>query len=250
MKPFLYGFLWLRFVHAFCSGKFENSDTCFVVLDHTCVKTYRLEKASEYRKGLEHPPRRMASCRLCGYTARLDKNAVAQQQQEQCVVCGEAFGGDDGRRSGGATQQAASLLAHAGGAIWRGASPKQEMSQPPVPAMGRCVGAETNQSSWLNPELRLLLDLVPQQQNRRKRTQDSVRAIGNLTPPRVDEVPSDPEVVFIRPRADPTMRVLKVDQKVVRCDLSALRGGTNYSKACVSKNRTLNCLSMSCSNKE
>lgn len=192
----------------------------------------------------------MASCRFCGYTARLDKNPAAQQQQAQCVVCGEAFGGDDGRRIGVATQQAASLLAHAGGAIRRGASPQQETSQFPVPAMGRCVSPDTNQSSWLNSELRLLLDLVPKEQNRRKRTQDSVRAIGNLTPPRVDEAPSDPEVVFIRPRADPTMRVLKVDQKDVRGDFSVLRGGTNNSKACVSKNRTWKCLFMSCANKE
>lgn len=188
----------------------------------------------------------MASCRLCGYTARLDKNGATQQQQTQCVVCGEALGGDDGRCIWGGTEQAASSLAHAGGAIWDGASPQQETLQLAVPAAARCVGGEASQSSWLNSELRLLLDLVPKQQNSRKRTQDAVRAIGNLSPPRVDDGPSDPEVVFIRPRADPTMRVLKVDQEVMHGDSSVLRGGTTCVwKACVSKNCTGNCLFLS-----
>lgn len=167
-----------------------------------------------YRTSLEHSGQRMAECRLCGYTARLDKKATAQEQEQQvsCLVCGEEFGGDSGRRNGGALQQAA-LLAQAGG----------QTSQLPVPAMGRWVSAQVHPSGWLNSELRSLLDLVPKQQDRRQRAKDVVRAIGNHSPVRVEKGPGDPEVVFIRPRVDPTMRALKVNKICVRRVFVALQ---------------------------
>lgn len=140
----------------------------------------------------------MISCRLCGYQALRDTCALLQ-----CPVCGEAYAGDDGQNGvvaeSGLTQ---------GGSASCGTT--QQQSQFGAPVLAQCNNSQVFPLCYLNQELQSLLHLVPEQQRRKKRAQDAVRAAGALTPARADDDHGKPDAVYIRPRVDPTMRVLKV----------------------------------------
>lgn len=146
----------------------------------------------------------MTSCRLCGFQGPLDPCTVA------CPVCGEAY-----EKISGYQVRAVdgTLFALSRGRTWCGdASPQQQRSQLGAQALTSGDGVGLLRGSYLNPELLALLQLVPEQQSRRKRAkEDAVRAAGSLTPARrEDEGQTDLDVVYIRPRNDPTMQVLKV----------------------------------------
>lgn len=146
----------------------------------------------------------MAACRLCGY-----RSPVGVTIPSECAVCGEPCDPSGGRDGADPVVEAESGIEHAvGGAInSRGTSP--HMAQPWM----RCDSPNNAfPSSYLNPELQSLLRLVPEEQNRKKRAQDAVRAAGGgeLVPSCSDEGHSESDVVYIRPRVDPGMRVLKV----------------------------------------
>lgn len=129
----------------------------------------------------------MAACRLCGYQIPVGIAVLSE-----CPVCGEPCDASDGRD--GANAESGQGIEHdgvksrttspAGAQAWMGSD-----------------SANAFPSSCLNPELQSLLRLVPEELNRKKRAQDAVRATGGA---------SESDVVYIRPRTDPTMRVLKV----------------------------------------
>ena len=141
----------------------------------------------------------MAACRLCGY-----QSPVGVVTLSECPVCGEPCDPSDGRD--GADVESGQGVEHAGDGVSRGTSPLK--TQPPWMGAGN---ASAFPSSCLNPELQSLLCLVPEEQNRKTRAQEAVRAAGGaLVPSFPDEGQSGPDVVYIRPRVDPGMRVLKV----------------------------------------
>lgn len=144
----------------------------------------------------------MAACRLCGY-----RSPVGVTILSECPVCGEPCDTSGGHDGADAVVKAESGIEYAGGGVSRGTSP--HMAQPWV----RCDSPnKAFPSGCLNPELQSLLRLVPEEQNRKKRAQDAVRAAGGgaLVPSCSDEDQSESDVVYIRPRVDPGMRVLKV----------------------------------------
>lgn len=71
-------------------------------------------------------------------------------------------------------------------------------------------------STHLNLDLQSLLHLIPEQHDRKKRAQrDVVRATEvGLAPTQANNGRRDPDVVYIQPRVDPTMTVLKVREAV------------------------------------
>lgn len=144
----------------------------------------------------------MAACRLCGYQSPVTLC--------ECPVCGEPCDASDGRD--GAEVASGQGVEHAGDGVSRGTSPLKTQ-----PWMGS-DNANAFPSSCLNPELQSLLRLVPEEQNRKKRAQDAVRAVGGaLVPSCSDEGQSGSDVVYVRPRIDPTMQVLKVRSNAVEC---------------------------------
>lgn len=138
----------------------------------------------------------MASCRLCGYRGDNETNP-------QCPVCGEAYDRpQDGHMPG-------SRLAQTAGGSWCGASRQKSR----IEGLDGCNSTEAAKgSTYLNLDLQSLLHLIPEQQGRRKRAQrDVVRATETgLTSTRPDNGRRDSDVVYIQPRVDPTMTVLKV----------------------------------------
>ena len=154
----------------------------------------------------------MATCRLCGYRVRLN----SEKWKQQCPICGEAF---VVLRDDGPNKMAAGLpVAASGDFAWSGASAQQQ-SQSNIDTVHQRDGTKRPPSNHLKPELLGLLQMVPGSHDRRIRAQDAVRAAVGLTLP----LPKDSNasehdpVVYIRPRADPTMRVLKVNTiRVVR----------------------------------
>lgn len=147
----------------------------------------------------------MAACTLCGY-----RSPVGVINLSECPVCGEPCDASDGRD--GAAVESGQGVEHAGDGVSRGTSPLG--AQP-----WRCDSSATAfPSSYLNPELQSLLRLVPEEKNRKKRAQDAVLAAGGaLVPSCSDEGQSESDVVYIRPRIDPGMRVLKVRSNAVNC---------------------------------
>lgn len=102
-----------------------------------------------------------------------------------------------------------SRLAQAAGGSWCAASQQKSRSG----GLDGCNSAEgaTGSTYHLNLDLQSLLHLIPEQQDRKKRAQDVVWATGaGLTPTQADDGRRDPDVVYIQPRVDPTMTVLKV----------------------------------------
>lgn len=150
----------------------------------------------------------MVSCGLCGFRGSSDNTCA----QPHCPICGEAY--DDVRWSDRREDEdmPGSRLAKADGGVWGGKS--LQKSQIGAQSMGRCNSSEgVPTSTYLNLDLQSLLHLIPEQQhNRKKRAEDVVRAAGvGPTPTRGDDSSRcDPDGVYIRPRVDPTMRVLKV----------------------------------------
>ena len=140
----------------------------------------------------QHPFLRMVPCKLCGYQGSSDKAS------QQCPVCGEAY--DDGPQDGNAAQAA--------GGLW--AQPRSRIG-----ALNGCNSSSNGEGPrpHVNLDLQSLLNLIPEQQDRRKRAEEAVRAAsasGGNSPVRADGGHCDPDAVYIQPRVDPTMRVLKV----------------------------------------
>ncbi|CAM9315429.1 unnamed protein product [Ectocarpus sp. 13 AM-2016] len=141
----------------------------------------------------------MVTCWLCGYRG--------PDEGTECAVCGQPH---DRARGGELERSAAgSRLGQTNGGLWYENPPQKPRIG--AQATSRCKSIPGgDRSTDLNPDLRYLLNLIPEQQNRRRRAEDMVRATGAcLTPVRVDGDGCDPDVVYIRPRVDPTMRVLK-----------------------------------------
>lgn len=135
----------------------------------------------------------MVACRLCGYRGHNDTNT--------CPVCGEEY---DKAQDGHMPE---SRLAQAAGGSWCGIS--QQKSRIGNPDGSK--SAKGAASTYLNLDLQSLLHLIPEQQDRKQRAQDVVRAAGaGLSPTRANNGQHDPDVVYIQPRVDPTMTVLKV----------------------------------------
>ncbi|CAN0207366.1 unnamed protein product [Ectocarpus sp. 4 AP-2014] len=141
----------------------------------------------------------MVTCWLCAYRG--------PDEGTECAVCGQPH--DRARDREQERSAAGSRLGQINGGLWYENPPQKPRIG--TQAMSRCNSIPGgDRSTHLNPELRCLLDLIPEQQNRRKRAEDMVRATGaRLTPERADGDGCDPDVVYIRPRVDPTMRVLK-----------------------------------------
>lgn len=156
------------------------------------------------RQKVPHEPhgtkafRRMPSCRLCGFRGPVG----ASVQQFQCPVCGKSYDTSDTEDG----DVAGSQLPRGGGVAY--GTPQQ----PRFGAQGlmRTDSASAAPSSCLNVELQSLLQLIPEQLKRRTGAQCIVRSAGSLPPAPANDALSDPDVVYIRPRIDPTMRVLKV----------------------------------------
>ncbi|CAM9636141.1 unnamed protein product [Ectocarpus sp. 8 AP-2014] len=141
----------------------------------------------------------MVTCGLCGYRG--------PDEGTECAVCGQPH--DRARDREQERSAAGSRLGQTNGGLWYEKPPQKSCIG--AQAMSRCNSIPGgDRSTHLNPDLRYLLNLIPEQQNRRKRAEDVVRATGAcLTPARADGDGCDPDVVYIRPRVDPTMRVLK-----------------------------------------
>ncbi|CAN0010308.1 unnamed protein product [Ectocarpus sp. 6 AP-2014] len=141
----------------------------------------------------------MVTCRLCGYRGA--------DEGTECAVCGQPH--DRARDREQQRSAAGSRLGQTNGGLWYEKPPQK--SRIGAQAMSRCNSIPGgDRSTHLNQDLRYLLNLIPEQQNRRKRAEDVVRATGAcLTPARADGDGCDPDVVYIRSRVDPTMRVLK-----------------------------------------
>ncbi|CAN0427951.1 unnamed protein product [Ectocarpus sp. 12 AP-2014] len=141
----------------------------------------------------------MVTCGLCGYRG--------PDEGTECAVCGQPH--DRARDREQERSAAGSRLGQTGGGLWHENPPQKPRIR--AQAMSRCSSISGgDRSTHLNPDLRYLLNLIPEQQNRRRRAEDMVRATGAcLTPVRADGDGCDPDVVYIRPRVDPTMRVLK-----------------------------------------
>lgn len=138
----------------------------------------------------------MSSCKLCGYRG--------SDSTSQCPVCGEAY--DDSR-----TRQDANA-AQAVGGLW--AQPRSRIG-----ALHGCNSSEGARSAHVaNLDLQSLLDRIPAQQDRRQRAEEAVRAASRETNrARADGGHFDPDAVYIQPRLDPAMRVLKVRGTRERC---------------------------------
>eukprot|EP00903_Cladosiphon_okamuranus_P012153 g11401.t1 len=137
----------------------------------------------------------MVSCRLCGYQGR--------DASSQCPVCGEAYDSPQGVRVPGPR------LAQAGGGLWCGGS--QQDSRFGVVGEFDIAEAAKASTHHLNLDLQSLLRLIPEQQDRRKRAQRDVvwATEAGLAPDQANGGRRDPDVVYIQPRVDPTMTVLK-----------------------------------------
>lgn len=137
----------------------------------------------------------MVSCRLCGYRGHNDTNT-------QCPVCGEAY---DRPQHG--YMPGARLAQPAGGSLCGVIQQKSRIG-----GLDGCSSTEGAKATYLNLDLQALLHLIPEQQDRKKRAQrDVVRATeAELSPTRAENDRRDPDVVYIQPRVDPTMTVLKV----------------------------------------
>lgn len=142
----------------------------------------------------------MVTCWFCGYRG--------PDEGTECAVCGHPH--DRARDREQERSAAGSRLGQTNGGLWYENPPQKPRIG--AQAMSRCNSIPGgDRSTHLNPDLRYLLNLIPEQQNRRRRAEDMVRATGAcLTPVRADGDGCDPDVVYIRPRVDPTMRVLKV----------------------------------------
>lgn len=155
----------------------------------------------------------MVLCRLCGFGGSNDNTSV---HPKCCPICGEAY--DDGqardtRQKDDEDVPGSRLTKAAAGDVLCGKSPQKP--QIGGRATGECSGAEGGTTStYLNLDLQSLLQLIPEQQRRKKRAEDVVvrAADGGRSPTQADDSSSrcDPNGVYIRPRVDPTMRVLKV----------------------------------------
>ncbi len=131
------------------------------------------------------------SCKLCGYRG--------SDCASHCPVCGEAYDDSQTRQDGNAAQ--------AVGGLW--AQPRSRIG-----ALNGCNSSEGARSMHVaNLDLQSLLDRIPEQQERKQRAEEVVRAASRETNRvRADGGHFDPDAVYIQPRADPTMRVLKVGQ--------------------------------------
>lgn len=159
----------------------------------------------------------MVLCRLCGFGGSNDNNTSIQPKC--CPICGEAYGqARDTRYNSDDEDVPGSRLAKAAAAgnAWCG---KSLLAEPQIgggKATEKCGGAEgvAPTSTYLNLDLQSLLQLIPEQQHRKKRAEDVVvrAAGGGRSPTQADDSSRrcDPDGVYIRPRVDPTMRVLKV----------------------------------------
>lgn len=149
----------------------------------------------------------MVPCRLCGFQGSNDITP-------KCPVCGEAY--DDGqagdRRQGDEGMPGPRLANAAAGGVSYGKPPQKS----PIggETIEMCTSTEeVPTSTYLNLNLQSLLQLIPEQQHRKKKAEGVVvrAAGGGLSPTRADDgYRCDPDGVYIRPRVDPTMRVLKV----------------------------------------
>ncbi|CAM9738400.1 unnamed protein product [Scytosiphon promiscuus] len=143
----------------------------------------------------------MATCKLCGYRG-------SSTSQPKCPVCDESYELLPRRPEEQDVITPGSQLAQAASRACCGmAQQKLETgAQPPAQSCSHRRRARTTHS---NIDLQSLLDLIPAQQNRRKKAEDVLRAVcGGLTSAPADD-DLDHGVVYIRPRADPTMAVLK-----------------------------------------
>lgn len=137
-----------------------------------------------------------AFCKLCGF--RVDSSRA---EGSRCPVCGQEYATDCSGDSAGAagpddTTGQGGLSSHimqsAGidNAGWDAAS---------------SIGGTAKIPSLLNPELESLLCRLPRKSDMQRRD-DAVLRIAGVLFDREEES----DVVHIRPRVDPTMRVLKV----------------------------------------
>lgn len=136
----------------------------------------------------------MASCRLCGY--RLSRNRYSESH---CPVCGEPHQSLRGHNGAFAAQ------ADVGG---NGRSTIQQPFRDQ--ALSRLADNEDTPSPGLNLHLQSLLRLIPDDKEKGRRIQGTIRAAGTLHSNRMDGGYGETDVVYIRPRVDPTMRALKV----------------------------------------
>ena len=165
-------------------------------------------------------------CRLCGYQSHSNDNNA------QCPVCGEAYD----RLKDGHTR--VPKLAQATGIPWCGVPQLKSR----VGGLDRGNTNETgaNGSTYLDLDLQSLLDLIPEQQARKKRAQrDVVRATeAALAPAQANSGRRDPDVVCIQRRVDPTMTVLKVRVATYPCHIASAAQGQNID-CCVSRDSTV-----------
>lgn len=136
------------------------------------------------------------SCKLCGF--RVNRSHA---EESSCPVCGQEYTIDraDDTAGGGGPDDTAC----AGGLL-----------SPPVQSAGidgvgwgaaSAQGVAAKTPSCLDPELEFLLRRLPQKSDIQRRDEAVLRVAGVLPDHR-----EEPGVVHIRPRIDPTMRVLKV----------------------------------------
>lgn len=146
----------------------------------------------------------METCKLCGFLSRSNIEA-------KCPVCGESY--DLPARQQQEEQQhgvvPGSQLAQAATDAWCGMAQQELQSGVQAPGEVRNPGRRAR-ATHFNMDLQSLLGLIPAQQNRRKRAEDVLRAVGAGLTSAPADAQCDPGVVYIRPRADPTMAVLKV----------------------------------------
>ncbi|CAM9092847.1 unnamed protein product [Hapterophycus canaliculatus] len=144
----------------------------------------------------------MNACKLCGFRGSGDA-------QSKCPVCDEPY--EPLHASGQHEQQdevvvPGSQLAQAASGAWCGMA--QQKLQTGAQALAE-FSSPGRTVTHLNLELQSLLGMIPAQQLRRKRAEDVVRAVGGGWISARADGQCDPGVVYIRPRADPTMTVLK-----------------------------------------
>lgn len=142
----------------------------------------------------------MASCRLCGYDISLD----SAEKQKPCPICGESSLVSLKDDIKGMTVGIDAPLA------WNKAETQQHSPWREKSQFHQGDSTKGPPSSFINPELLSLLQLVPKPQQRKAKAKREVQAAGALTPrPLVDTPPTDLNAVYIRPHADP-LRHLKV----------------------------------------
>lgn len=156
----------------------------------------------------------MVTCKLCGYRGCNDS-------QSKCPVCDESYEpvarqhGQQGEATPGPQR------AQAASGVW--CRTVQQNRQLGAQALAEfCSPERIARATHFNIDLQSLLSKIPAQQQRRKKAEDILRAVGGGLTSAPADGQCDPAVVYIRPRADPTMTVLKVSIELPLCSYTPI----------------------------